>query len=85
MCFFKRQTHTRNYLLCIPFVLASFLIFGFLFLQTGLHLVTGNTSSDQSIVEDGLSPNSEDKRAKTEVLIIRNICLPYFIYTCEML
>lgn len=39
--------------------------------NTGLHLVTGNTSSDQSIVEDGLSPNSEDKRAKNELALVQ--------------
>ncbi|GJU19132.1 probable WRKY transcription factor 31 [Tanacetum coccineum] len=39
--------------------------------NTGLHLVTGNTSSDQSIVEDGLSPNSDDKRAKNELALVQ--------------
>lgn len=38
-----------------------------LYIQTGLHLLTANTSSDQSVVDDGISPNSEDKRSKTEV------------------
>lgn len=38
------------------------------YIQTGLHLVTGNTSSDQSVVDDEISPNSEDKRAKNEVI-----------------
>lgn len=38
-------------------------------INTGLHLVTGNTSSDQSLVDDGISPNSEDKRAKNELAV----------------
>lgn len=37
--------------------------------QIGLHLLTGNTSSDQSMVDDGISPNSDEKRAKKEVKI----------------
>ncbi|KAL8205268.1 hypothetical protein R6Q57_008819 [Mikania cordata] len=40
-------------------------------LNTGLHLVTGNTSSDQSVVDDGISPNSEDKRAKNELAVVQ--------------
>lgn len=41
--------------------------------QTGLNLLTTNTSSDQSSVDDGISSNMEDKRAKNEVtLLIKN-------------
>ncbi|XP_019193757.1 PREDICTED: probable WRKY transcription factor 31 [Ipomoea nil] len=40
-------------------------------INTGLHLLTANTSSDQSIVEDELSPNSEDKRAKSELAVVQ--------------
>ncbi|KAL4555542.1 hypothetical protein LXL04_038164 [Taraxacum kok-saghyz] len=40
-------------------------------INTGLHLVTGNTSSDQSVVDDGTSPNSEDKRAKNELAVVQ--------------
>ncbi|KAK9056769.1 hypothetical protein SSX86_024132 [Deinandra increscens subsp. villosa] len=41
-------------------------------LNTGLHLqITGNTSSDQSVVDDGISTNSEDKRAKNELAIVQ--------------
>lgn len=39
----------------------------FLYIQTGLNLLTTNTSSDQSMVDDGISPAVEDKRAKSEV------------------
>ncbi|XP_073150884.1 WRKY transcription factor 6-like [Henckelia pumila] len=41
--------------------------------NTGLHLLTaGNTGSDESIVDDGISPNSEDKKAKTsEVTVLQ--------------
>ncbi|CAA3003755.1 probable WRKY transcription factor 31 [Olea europaea subsp. europaea] len=39
--------------------------------NTGLHLLTANTSSDQSVVDDGISPNSEDKRSKTEMVVLR--------------
>lgn len=51
-------------------------------IQTGLHLQTGNTSSDQSVVDDGISPNSEDKRAKNEVIVenfdlILRFCVEY--------
>ncbi|CAK7348994.1 unnamed protein product [Dovyalis caffra] len=35
--------------------------------NTGLNLLTTNTSSDQSMVDDGISSNMEDKRAKSEV------------------
>ncbi|KAJ8568531.1 hypothetical protein K7X08_028064 [Anisodus acutangulus] len=41
-------------------------------INTGLHLLTANTYSDQSIVEDGLSPNnSEDKRSKSELAVLQ--------------
>ncbi|KAF5787284.1 putative transcription factor WRKY family [Helianthus annuus] len=36
-------------------------------INTGLHLLTGNTSSDQSVIDDGVSPNSEDKQTKHEL------------------
>ncbi|CAK9157977.1 unnamed protein product [Ilex paraguariensis] len=39
--------------------------------NTGLHLLTANTSSDQSIVDDGVSPNSDDKRAKSELAVLQ--------------
>ncbi|KAK6918843.1 WRKY domain [Dillenia turbinata] len=40
--------------------------------NTGLHLLTANTSaSDQSMVDDGISPNSEDKRAKNELVVLQ--------------
>ncbi|KAL6954857.1 hypothetical protein U1Q18_047613 [Sarracenia purpurea var. burkii] len=39
--------------------------------NTGLHLLTANTSSDQSMVDDGISPNSEDKRVKTELAVLQ--------------
>lgn len=35
--------------------------------NTGLHLLTANTGSDQSTVDDGISSDSEDKRAKIEL------------------
>ncbi|CAH9072710.1 unnamed protein product [Cuscuta epithymum] len=35
--------------------------------NTRLDLLTANTNSDESIVEDDYSPNSEDKKAKSEV------------------
>lgn len=38
-------------------------------LQTGLNLLTVNSSSDQSIVDDGISPSVEDKRARSEVQV----------------
>ncbi|KAJ0929017.1 putative transcription factor WRKY family [Helianthus annuus] len=42
-------------------------------INTGLHLVTGNTSSDQSIVDhdDETSPNSEDKRDKNKLAVAK--------------
>ncbi|KAK4792437.1 hypothetical protein SAY86_022872 [Trapa natans] len=36
-------------------------------LQTGLNLLAVNSSSDQSTMEDGITPNSEDKRARSEL------------------
>ncbi|KAJ8764617.1 hypothetical protein K2173_006699 [Erythroxylum novogranatense] len=38
--------------------------------NTGLNLLTTNTSSDQSIVDDGISSNTEDKRAKNELVLL---------------
>ncbi|KZV17717.1 WRKY transcription factor 6-like [Dorcoceras hygrometricum] len=39
--------------------------------NTGLHLLTaGNTGSDESIVDDGISSSSEDKKAKTSELTV---------------
>ncbi|XP_023003329.1 probable WRKY transcription factor 31 [Cucurbita maxima] len=35
--------------------------------NTGLHLLTANTGSDQSTVDDGISSDGEDKRAKSEL------------------
>uniref|UniRef100_A0A5B6ZKV7 Putative WRKY transcription factor 31 n=1 Tax=Davidia involucrata TaxID=16924 RepID=A0A5B6ZKV7_DAVIN len=39
--------------------------------NTRLHLLTANTSSDQSTVDDGISPNSEDKRTKNELAVLQ--------------
>ncbi|KAK7402043.1 hypothetical protein VNO78_14000 [Psophocarpus tetragonolobus] len=39
--------------------------------NTGLNLLTTNTASDQSMVDDDISPNSLDKRAKTEVVALQ--------------
>nr|KYP43800.1 WRKY transcription factor 6 [Cajanus cajan] len=39
--------------------------------NTGLNLLTTNTSSDQSMVEDEISPNSEDRRAKSEMVLLQ--------------
>ncbi|XP_044495409.1 probable WRKY transcription factor 31 [Mangifera indica] len=36
--------------------------------NTGLRLLTANTGSDQSTVDDGVSSDMEDKRAKTELV-----------------
>ncbi|KAG1346867.1 putative WRKY transcription factor 31 [Cocos nucifera] len=36
-------------------------------INMGLHLLTTNTGSDQSTVDDGLSPNEEDKERKSEL------------------
>ncbi|XP_071698903.1 uncharacterized protein [Rutidosis leptorrhynchoides] len=38
-------------------------------INTGLHLVTGNTSSNQSVAGDGISPNSE--RPNNELTVIQ--------------
>ncbi|KAK4492808.1 hypothetical protein RD792_000133 [Penstemon davidsonii] len=40
--------------------------------NTGLHLLTAaNTGSDQSIMEEGVSSNSEGKRAKSELVVLQ--------------
>ncbi|XP_011006460.1 PREDICTED: probable WRKY transcription factor 31 [Populus euphratica] len=39
--------------------------------NTGLNLLTTNTSGEQSTVDDGLSSNMEDKRAKSELAVLR--------------
>nr|QGQ64040.1 WRKY transcription factor 17 [Santalum album] len=39
--------------------------------NTGLNLLTTNTSSDQSMVDDGISPNVEEKRAKIELAVLQ--------------
>ncbi|KAL6535906.1 hypothetical protein OROHE_012750 [Orobanche hederae] len=40
--------------------------------NTGLHLLTtANTGSDESIVDDGVSSNSEDKRSKNEIAFLQ--------------
>ncbi|GER53231.1 WRKY DNA-binding protein 31 [Striga asiatica] len=40
--------------------------------NTGLHLLTtANTGSDESIVDDGISSNSEDKRSKNEMAVVQ--------------
>ncbi|XP_065876436.1 probable WRKY transcription factor 31 [Euphorbia lathyris] len=39
--------------------------------NTGLNLLTTNTSSDQSMVDDGISSNMEDKRAKSELGVLQ--------------
>ncbi|XP_076882968.1 WRKY transcription factor 6-like [Bidens hawaiensis] len=36
-------------------------------INTGLHLLTGNTSSDHSAIDDGVSHDSDDKRAISEL------------------
>ncbi|KVH93078.1 WRKY transcription factor 6-like [Cynara cardunculus var. scolymus] len=40
-------------------------------INTGLHLVTGYTDSDQSVIDDGVSPNSGDKRTKHELATVQ--------------
>ncbi|XP_049414072.1 probable WRKY transcription factor 31 [Solanum stenotomum] len=40
-------------------------------INTALHLLTANTYSDQSLVDDGLSPNSDDKRIKSELVVLQ--------------
>ncbi|KAI4378271.1 hypothetical protein MLD38_015771 [Melastoma candidum] len=42
-----------------------------LLVNTGLDLLTRNTSSDQSMVDDGISPNTEEKRAKNEMVVLQ--------------
>ncbi|KAK7312702.1 hypothetical protein VNO77_36774 [Canavalia gladiata] len=39
--------------------------------NTGLNLLTTNTSSDQSMVDDDMSTNSEDKRTKNELAVLQ--------------
>ncbi|XWS75761.1 hypothetical protein CRYUN_Cryun01aG0119900 [Craigia yunnanensis] len=39
--------------------------------NTGLNLLTTNTSSDQSTVDDGISSNMKDKRAKNELAVLQ--------------
>ncbi|KAJ8422999.1 hypothetical protein Cgig2_020922 [Carnegiea gigantea] len=39
--------------------------------NTGLHLLTTNTGSDQSTIDDGTSSDAEDKRAKNELLVLQ--------------
>ncbi|KAM2653189.1 hypothetical protein EV2_024859 [Malus domestica] len=39
--------------------------------NTGLNLLLTNTSSDQSVVDDGISSNKEDKRAKSELAVLQ--------------
>ncbi|KAJ7008592.1 hypothetical protein D5086_005720 [Populus alba] len=39
--------------------------------NTALNLLTTNTSSEQSTVDDGVSSNMEDKRAKSELAVLR--------------
>ncbi|XP_057458338.1 probable WRKY transcription factor 31 isoform X2 [Lotus japonicus] len=39
--------------------------------NTGLNLLTTNTSSDQSMVEDDIPSNLEDKRAKMELVVLQ--------------
>ncbi|KAF2303703.1 hypothetical protein GH714_021356 [Hevea brasiliensis] len=38
---------------------------------TGLHLLTANTGSDQSTVDDGVSSDVDDKRSKSEVVQVK--------------
>ncbi|KAL8107732.1 putative WRKY transcription factor 31 [Apium graveolens] len=40
--------------------------------NTGLHLLTANAGSDQSTVDDGVSSNAVDKRAKNELIQIQS-------------
>ncbi|XP_010252466.1 PREDICTED: probable WRKY transcription factor 31 [Nelumbo nucifera] len=40
--------------------------------NTGLHLLTANNGSDQSTVDDGVSPNSGDKKAKSELAALQS-------------
>lgn len=62
---FKSQSSHRSHIKngCLPFQLL------FIFLQIGLNLLTTNTSSEQSVVVDGgTSLDSEEKKAKNEVI-----------------
>uniref|UniRef100_A0A7N0TB62 WRKY domain-containing protein n=2 Tax=Kalanchoe fedtschenkoi TaxID=63787 RepID=A0A7N0TB62_KALFE len=44
----------------------------FNYVNTGLHLLTANTSTtDQSMVDDGSSPATDDTRAKNEIVMLR--------------
>ncbi|KAJ8476541.1 hypothetical protein OPV22_020268 [Ensete ventricosum] len=40
-------------------------------IQTGLHLHTGNTGSDQSTVDDGLCRNEDDEEGKNELAVMQ--------------
>ncbi|TMW83310.1 hypothetical protein EJD97_002156 [Solanum chilense] len=40
-------------------------------INTALHLLTANTYTDQSIMDDSLSPNSDDKRIKNELVVLQ--------------
>ncbi|XVF81634.1 hypothetical protein PTKIN_Ptkin15bG0170900 [Pterospermum kingtungense] len=46
-------------------------VLGLINVNTGLNLLTTNTSSDQSMVDDGISSNMEDKRAKNELAVLQ--------------
>lgn len=39
--------------------------------NTGLRLLTANTGSDQSMVDDGISPNVDEKQGKTELATLK--------------
>ncbi|XXG67818.1 hypothetical protein AAC387_Pa06g1075 [Persea americana] len=39
--------------------------------NTGLRLLTANTGSDQSTIDDGLSPNADDKQEKSELMTLQ--------------
>nr|URH10323.1 WRKY54 [Phoebe bournei] len=39
--------------------------------NTGLRLLTANTGSDQSTIDDGLSPNADDKQEKSEFMTLQ--------------
>lgn len=54
-----------KYFDCVFFLLVMIMIFLF---QTGLHLLTtANTGSDESMIDEGMSSISENKRSKSEV------------------
>ncbi|XP_071691871.1 WRKY transcription factor 6-like [Rutidosis leptorrhynchoides] len=40
-------------------------------INTGLHLLTGNTNSDQSVIDDSISSNSDDKQTKHELATVQ--------------